>query len=114
MSTTDSAPTRRQPTAAEFQAMQKSPQFQELRSVYRRFTFPAAIGFFLWFVFYVVAATYFPNAMGITIYGSVNVGVALGLAQFLTTFIITWAYVKYANKNIEPRAAAIRAEMEGV
>ena len=42
-----------------------------------------------------------------------NLGLWLGIAQFITTFLITWAYVVYANKNIEPRAAAIREEMEG-
>lgn len=114
MTTTERAPTRRQPTAAEFRGMQKSPQFQKLRATYRRFTFPAAIGFFLWFVFYVVSATYLPELMGTPVYGSVNLGVVLGLGQFLTTFLITWAYVQYANRNIEPQAAAIRAEMEGV
>jgi uncharacterized membrane protein (DUF485 family) len=36
-----------------------------------------------------------------------------GLLQFLTTFAITWIYVVYANKNIEPQSAAIREAMEG-
>ena len=42
-----------------------------------------------------------------------NVGLWLGLAQFFTTFLITWIYVRWANKNIEPRAAHIREVMEG-
>ena len=45
--------------------------------------------------------------------GGWNIGLVFGLAQFLTTFIITWIYVKYANKNIEPKSAAIREELEG-
>ena len=62
---------------------------------------------------YVLMATYMPDLMGKQVFGSVNVGVVLGFAQFATTFLITWIYIKYANKNIEPRAAAIRQEMEG-
>ena len=46
--------------------------------------------------------------------GGWNIGLVFGLAQFLTTFIITWIYVKFANKNIEPKSAAIREELEGI
>lgn len=102
---------RREPTPQEFVDMQKSPQFQELRSTYRRFTFPVSIAFFAWYIFYVVFATFWPDAMAQPLLG-LNVGLWLGIAQFVTTFVITWAYVVYANKNIEPRAAAIREEME--
>ena len=103
---------RREPTPQEFVDMQKSPQFQELRSSYRNFTFPVSIAFFLWYIFYVVYATFWPEVMARPFLG-MNIGLWLGIAQFITTFLITWAYVVYANKNIEPRAAAIREEMEG-
>ncbi|MEJ5927631.1 DUF485 domain-containing protein [Corynebacterium sp. H128] len=113
MSTSPHAPIRREPTAAEFRAMQSSPQFQELRSTFRSFTFPMSIVFFVWFIGYVLVATYMPDLMGKIIFGNVNLGIILGLLQFLTTFLITWIYIKFANKNIEPRAAAIRQAMEG-
>ena len=51
--------------------------------------------------------------MGTEIGGGWNVGLVFGLAQFVTTFAITWIYVKYANKKIEPRSAAIREALEG-
>lgn len=112
-----SAPTEahsvRQPTAAEFRAMQVSPQFKELKRTYRSFTFPMSIAFFVWYLVFVIAATYAPDFMGTKVVGSINLGVILGMTQFLTTFVITWVYIKYANKNIEPRARAIREEMEG-
>ncbi|MHA2788429.1 DUF485 domain-containing protein [Corynebacterium sp. S7] len=92
--------------------MQKSPQFQKLRKTYRQFTFPVSVAFFVWYMFYVLVATYLPDQMAQPFWG-LNVGLWLGLAQFATTFLITWAYVVYANKNIEPQAAAIREEMEG-
>ncbi|MCQ9343938.1 DUF485 domain-containing protein [Corynebacterium kozikiae] len=104
---------RRQPTAQEFREMQTSPQFVELKKTYRNFTFPMSIAFFVWYLVYVFTATYAPDFMAQPVFGSVNVGVVFGLAQFITTFVITWIYIKYANKNIEPRAAAIREQMEG-
>ena len=97
-------PVRREPTAEDFREVRAGAQFQELRSRYRSFNFPMSVAFFLWYVAYVVAATFFPELMALNVFG---------VLQFVTTFIITWVYVRYANKNIEPRAAAIRTKMEG-
>lgn len=104
---------RREPSGDEFIAMQKSPQFQKLRSTYRKFTFPMTVAFMVWYLLYVVTAVFAVDFMAIEIGGGFNVGLVFGLLQFLTTFLITWLYVQYANKNIEPQAAAIREEMEG-
>ena len=104
---------RREPTPQEFIEMRESPQFAKLRGTYRKFTFPMTVAFFVWYVVYVLAAVFAPDFMAIELGGGWNVGLVFGLAQFLTTFIITWIYVKYANKNIEPKSAAIREELEG-
>ncbi|RNE48704.1 DUF485 domain-containing protein [Corynebacterium alimapuense] len=93
--------------------MQASPEFKELRSTYRSFTFPMSAAFFVWFLVYVFAAVFFPEWMGTEIGGGFNIGILFGFLQFVTTFAITWIYVVYANKYIEPRAAAIRQAMEG-
>lgn len=107
------APQRRQPTAQEFREMQKSPEFSKLKKTYRSFTFPMSVAFFVWYLLYVLMAIYAPDFMATQVAGSINMGVVLGLAQFITTFLITWIYIQYANKNIEPQAAAIRDKMEG-
>ena len=104
---------RREPTAEEFIAMRESAEFGELRGAYRNFTFPMTVAFFSWYIVYVLAAVFAPGFMGTELPGGWNIGLAFGIAQFATTFIITWVYVKYANKNIEPRAAKIREELEG-
>ena len=72
-----------------------------------------SVAFFVWYLLYVLVAIYAPGFMGTQVLGSINMGVVLGMAQFVTTFLITWIYIQYANKNIEPQAAAIREEMEG-
>lgn len=93
--------------------MQTSEQFLKLKKTYRSFTFPMSIAFFAWYLVYVLVAIYAPDFMAKAVIGSINMGVILGLAQFVTTFLITWIYIRYANKNIEPQAAAIREQMEG-
>lgn len=92
--------------------MQASPQFQELRKAHRSFTFPMSVAFFVWFAVFVLTATFASDWMSIEVGGGITIGIVFGLLQFLTTFLITAVYVVYANKNIEPRAAAIREAME--
>lgn len=100
-------------TAAEFTAMQASPEFQDLRKRLRNFVFPMTAFFLIWYVGYVLLAAYANDFMGTKLFGNINVGLVLGLAQFVTTFAITGIYVRFANKQLDPRAAAIRAELEG-
>ena len=102
---------RREPTAEEFSAMHRSPEFRDLRKTYRQFTFPMSVAFFIWYVLYVLVATYASEWMATPMWG-MNIGIWFGLAQFLTTFLITALYVVYANRNIGPKAAAIREAME--
>jgi uncharacterized membrane protein (DUF485 family) len=44
--------------------------------------------------------------------GRVNLGIVLGLAQFVTTFAITMWYVSYANRVLDPQAASLREELD--
>lgn len=104
---------RREPSADEFIAMQKSPQFEKLRNTYRKFAFPMTVAFMVWYLLYVVVAVFAHDFMAIEIGGGFNIGLVFGLLQFVTTFLITWLYIQFANKQIEPQAAAIREEMEG-
>ena len=96
----------------DFPAAQRSPEFQELRRAHRGFVFPLAVVFLVWYLLYVVLAMYAPGLFAIRVFGNVNLGVVLGLLQFLTTFAITGAYVAFANRKLDPRATAIREDLE--
>jgi uncharacterized membrane protein (DUF485 family) len=100
-------------TAQQFVDMQASPEFQELRTRLRRFVFPMTAFFLIWYATYVLLGAFAHDFMAIQVFGHVNVGLLIGLGQFLTTFIITGLYVRFANRELDPRAAAIRSEMEG-
>lgn len=113
MSSTPQIKKRREPTSDEFIAMQKSQEFQDLRSKFRGFAFPMSVAFFVWYITYVVVATFAADAMAIEILPGLNIGLTWGLLQFVTTFLITWIYIRFANKNLEHRTAAIREKMEG-
>ena len=41
-----------------------------------------------------------------------TLGLILGLLQFVTTFLITFAYVRFSNRTLDPRATALRERLE--
>lgn len=106
-------PARPAPTGEEFIAMQASPEFQELRTRLRKFVFPMTAFFLIWYGIYVLLGAFAHDFMATQVFGNVNVGLIIGLGQFLTTFVITGLYVRFANRELDPRSAAIRDELEG-
>ncbi|MFE0652391.1 DUF485 domain-containing protein [Streptomyces sp. NPDC059534] len=105
----DAVPRQRVHSAAEiYLEVQRSPAFQEVRSRYRRFVFPATLAFFLWYLAYVVAATAAPGFMARPVAGAVNVAMVAGLGQFLTTFLLTWAYARHARLRRDRAALELR------
>ena len=96
----------------DFPAVQRSEQFQRLRKTHRSFVFPMAVAFLVWYLLYVVLAIYAPGFMSTPVVGNINLGLVLGLLQFVTTFGITAAYVAFANRTLDPQARALREELE--
>ncbi|MGW2824606.1 DUF485 domain-containing protein [Streptomyces sp. NPDC001443] len=88
--------------------VQRSAAFQEVRSRYRRFVVPAVAAFFAWYVAYVVTATTAPGFMARPVAGAVNVAMLAGLGQFLTTFLLTWAYARHARLHRDRAALELR------
>ncbi|MFI6350878.1 DUF485 domain-containing protein [Streptomyces sp. NPDC050560] len=101
------------PSAEEFVQVQASPQFGELRRTHRGFAFPLTVAFVLWYLAYVLLSNYADGFMDTKVVGNVNVALILGLAQFLTTFLIAWWYSHRAAARLDPKAEAIKSRMEG-
>ncbi|MBA4862376.1 DUF485 domain-containing protein [Streptomyces sp. PSKA54] len=96
-------------TAAEiYLEVQRSPAFQEVRSRYRRFVFPGVAVFFSWYLAYVVTATTAPDLMARPVAGAVNIAMLAGLGQFLSTFLLTWAYARHARLRRDRAALELR------
>ena len=93
--------------------MHASDQFQELRSKFRAFAFPMTVAFLVWYFLYVLLAVYATDFMGTRVFGNITWGLIIGLGQFVSTFLITFIYIRFANRVVDPRAEAIRLELEG-
>ena len=105
-------PERKLLTPEEYLAAQNSPEFIDLKRRFRRFAFPMTVAFFAWYVLYLLLSTYAPDLMATPVFGNVNLGILLGLGQFLTTFVITHVYVAHANRQTDPIADEMRGRLE--
>ena len=92
--------------------VEQSEDFKTLRSEHRSFVLPLSLAFLVWYFAYVLLAAYQPTLMATPVFGNVNLGLILGLAQFATTWAITMWYVNRANKVHDPLAKKVYAQIE--
>jgi uncharacterized membrane protein (DUF485 family) len=105
-------PDRRALTPEEYLEAQNSPEFAELKRRFRRFAFPMTFAFLAWYLLYVLLSTYAPDFMSTQVFGNVNLGILLGLGQFVSTFVITHLYVAHANRRTDPISDEMRERLE--
>ncbi|PTW90714.1 uncharacterized membrane protein (DUF485 family) [Microbacteriaceae bacterium MWH-Ta3] len=98
--------------SADWEEVERSEEFRALRSRHSRFVFPLSAAFIIWYFGYVLLAAYATDFMATPVFGAVNVGLLLGLGQFVTTFAITAWYVNHANKVFDPAAEALYDKIE--
>lgn len=96
----------------DFTAAQRSDAFQKLRKDQRSFILPMTVIFLVWYFLYAILAIYAPAFMAQKVMGNINIGIVLGLLQFVSTFLITALYVRFANRTLDPQAAALRHDLE--
>ena len=94
-------------------AAQRSDDFRELRSQFRKFAFPMTLVFLAWYLLYVIASGWARDFMGQQLWGNINVAYVFGLLQFVSTFLIAWLYERHMNRNVDPLAERVRHELEG-
>ena len=109
MSTT---PTRKSGSGTSYEEVQSSEEFVQLRSRFRRFVFPLTGLFLGWYFLYVLLAAYARDFMSTKLVGNINVGLVLGLLQFVSTFAIATVYARWADKQFDPTAEQLREHWE--
>jgi uncharacterized membrane protein (DUF485 family) len=61
----------------------------------------------------VVLGMFATGLMATPVFGTINVGLLFGLAQFLSTFAITGLYVRFTNRTLGGFVERIGDESEG-
>jgi uncharacterized membrane protein (DUF485 family) len=92
----------------DFAAIRQHPDFVRVRRRLTRFVLPVSALFFAWYMTYVLLAAYAPDLMGRRAFGSVTVGLLLGLSQFVSTVVIMLWYARFTRKKIDPEIAGLR------
>lgn len=77
---------------------------------FRLFVFPMSALFLAWYMTFVLLAAYDPELMSRKVLGAINIGLVLGLLQFVSLMLITVLYASYMKRQIDPQVAAIRAK----
>ncbi|OLL75847.1 putative membrane protein [Pseudonocardia sp. Ae168_Ps1] len=101
------------PGTPDWGTVQASDDFQQLRRRLRGFVFPVTAAFLAWYLLYVLLASFAADFMATPVLGNINLGLILGLLQFVSTFAITVAYVRFAGNTLDPLSSKIRDEIEG-
>ena len=68
--------------------------------------------FLAWYFLYVLLSASRRTSWRTKVAGNINIGLIFGLLQFVSTFAITIAYERWADKKLDPAAEAIRDDLE--
>jgi len=96
--------------ALTLEALVSSPEYLALIRKRNRIIWPLLVLTVAAYVGFILSIAFVPHALGTTIGGGVvSVGILLGLALIFFNFVITFIYVRRANRELEPLIAHVHA-----
>ena len=104
----DRAPDSYDDGTIDYEQIQDSPSFRELKKRTLKFVVPVTLFFMANYLFFAIMSAYDPELMGQPAMGAINIGMLVGFFQFITTMIIVVSYASYARTNTDPLASDIR------
>ncbi|MCW2997462.1 MAG: rane protein [Solirubrobacterales bacterium] len=91
----------------DWEAAERSPEFQELVRERRRFVIPATVFYLSWYLGFILLAGYARDFMGSSVYQGLTVGYVLALTQFVMVAVLGIAYLRRAERIFDPLAARV-------
>ena len=70
--------------------------------------------FFIGYATCALLGAFAHDFMAKQVWGNINVGLVLGLLQFVTTFAITFIYARWAGRTFDPAAESLGARMDAM
>src|SRR4051812_19408698 len=89
----------------DWEAIEASPEFQELMRTRRSFVVPATIFFLSWYMGFIVLTAYAEDFMSERVYQGLTVGYCLALTQFVMVLVLGIMYLRRADRVYDPLAA---------
>lgn len=100
------APTEDRPHGEiDWEAIERSPEFQELVTRRRSFVLPATIFFLVWYMGFILLTAYAKGFMSERVHEGLTVGYCLALTQFVMVLVLGLMYLSRSAKVYDPLAA---------
>ncbi len=97
-------PLERAHTPIDWEAIERSPEFQELVHRRRSFVLPCTAFFLAWYMGFILLCAYAQDFMGDRVYQGLTVGYCLALTQFAMVFGLGLWYLRKADNEFDPLA----------
>jgi uncharacterized membrane protein (DUF485 family) len=94
----------REQKAIDWEAIERSPEFQELVHRRRSFVIPCTVFFLSWYLGFILLTAYAPDFMGESVYEGLTVGYCLALTQFAMVFGLGLWYLRKSDREFDPLA----------
>jgi uncharacterized membrane protein (DUF485 family) len=88
----------------DWEAIERSPEFQELVHRRRRFVIPCTVFFLSWYMGFILLTAYAPDFMGESVYEGLTVGYCLALTQFVMVVVLGLWYLRKSDREFDPLA----------
>jgi uncharacterized membrane protein (DUF485 family) len=89
----------------DWEAIERSPEFQELVTRRRSFVLPATAFFLIWYMGFILLTAYAKDFMSERVYEGLTVGYCLALTQFVMVLVLGLMYLSRSAKVYDPLAA---------
>jgi uncharacterized membrane protein (DUF485 family) len=101
-------------TEYDWKALEQSPEFHELVRRKKRFVLPATVGFLAWYTTFILLSGYAEDFMGSQLLvDGITVGYGLALSQFVMVWVLSWLYLRKADREFDPLEERVRRLAEG-
>ena len=91
----------------DWEAIERSPEFQELVTRRRSFVLPATIFFLAYYMAFILLCGYAEDFMASSVYEGLTVGYCLALTQFVMVFALGIMYLRKADHVYDPLAQRV-------
>jgi uncharacterized membrane protein (DUF485 family) len=88
----------------DWEAIERSPEFQELVRRRRGYVIPCTIFFLSWYMGFIALCAYAPDFMGESVYEGLTVGYCLALTQFVMVWGLGLWYLRKSDNEFDPLA----------
>jgi uncharacterized membrane protein (DUF485 family) len=89
----------------DWEAIERSPEFQDLVRTRKAFVLPGTIFFLTWYMGFILLTAYAEDFMSDRVYEGLTVGYCLALTQFLMVLVLGLMYLSRSAKVYDPLAA---------